>query len=50
MEVKRSLRKDKRAWANNIAQQAEDVVKRGQMKSVYDATRRYVVNLQRKST
>lgn len=40
MEVKRSLRKDKRAWANNIAQQAEDVAKRGQMKSVYDATRR----------
>ena len=40
VEVKRSLRKDKRAWDNNIAQEAEDVARRGQMKSVYDATRR----------
>ena len=40
MEVKRSLRKDKRVWANNIAQEAEDAAKRVQMKSVYDATRR----------
>ena len=40
MEVKRSLRKDKREWANSIGQEAEDTAKRGQMKSVYDATRR----------
>lgn len=40
IEVKRSLRKDKREWANNIAREAEDAAKHGQMKSVYDATRR----------
>ena len=40
MKVKRSLRKDKRAWANNFAQEAEDAAKRGKMKSAYDATRR----------
>lgn len=40
MEVKRSLRKDKRARANNITQEAKDAAKRGQMRSVYDATRR----------
>lgn len=40
MEVKRSLRKDKRARANNITQEAKDAAKCGQMRSVYDATRR----------
>ena len=39
-EVKRSLRKGKRAWANSTAKEAEDAEERGQMKSVYDATRR----------
>ena len=34
------MRKDKREWANNIAQEAEDAAKCGQMKGVYDATRR----------
>ena len=43
LEVKKSLRKDKREWANNIAQEAEDAAKTAkceQMKDVYDATRR----------
>ena len=40
LEVKKSLRKDKREWANNIAEEAEDATKCGQMKDVYDATRR----------
>ena len=40
LEVKKSLRKDKREWTNNIAQEAEDAAKCGQMKGVYDATRR----------
>ena len=38
--MKRSIRKDKLEWANGIAQEAKDATKRGQMKSVYDATRR----------
>ena len=38
--MKKSLRKDKREWANNIVQEAEDAAKCGQMKDVYDATRR----------
>ena len=37
LEVKKSLRKDKREWANNIAQEAEDAAKCGQMKDAYDA-------------
>ena len=40
LEVKRSLRKDKSEWANCIAQEAEDAAKCGQIKDVYDATRR----------
>ena len=32
LEVKRSLRKDKRGWANDIALEAEDAAKCGQMK------------------
>ena len=34
------MRKDKIEWTNNIAQEAEDAAKRGQMKGVYEATRR----------
>ena len=39
-EVKSSLRKDKREWANNIAQEAEDAARQGQMKGVYEAARK----------
>ena len=39
-KVKSSLRKDKREWANNIAQGAEDAARQGQMKGVYEATRK----------
>ena len=39
-EVKSSLRKDKREWANNIALEAEDAARQGQMKGVYEATRK----------
>ncbi len=38
--MQKSLRKDKREWANNIAQEAVDAPNCGQMKDVYDATRR----------
>ena len=38
-EIKRSLRKDKRNWINNIVQEAEDAARQGQMKGVYEATR-----------
>ena len=39
-EVKSSLRKDKREWANSIAQEAEDAARQGQMNGVYEATRK----------
>ena len=39
-EVKSSLRKDKREWANDIAPEAEDAARQGQMKGVYEATRK----------
>ena len=39
-EVKSSLRKDKREWANNNAQEADNTARRGQMKGVYEATRK----------
>ena len=39
-DVKSSLRKDKRECANNIAQEAEDAARQGQMKGVYEATRK----------
>ena len=39
-EVNSSLRKDKREWANNIAQEAEDAARQGQMKGVHEATRK----------
>ena len=44
-EVKRSLKRDKREWANGIAQEAENAAKLGQMKGVYDATRKQTVSL-----
>ena len=39
-EVKSSLREDKREWANSIVQKAEDAARQGQMKGVYEATRK----------
>ena len=42
------MRKDKREWANNIAQEAEDAAKCGQMKDVYDATKRLCSELPKK--
>ena len=38
--VKSSLRKDKIEWINNISQEAEDAARKGQMKGVYEATRK----------
>ena len=38
--MKRSLRKDKREWANSTAHEAEHAAKHGQMKDVYDAMRK----------
>ena len=38
--MKRSLRKDKRDWINGVVQEAEDAVSQGQMKGVYEATRK----------
>ena len=38
--MKRSLGKDKREWANNIAHEAEHAAKHGHMKYVYDAMRK----------
>ena len=38
--MKRSLRKDKRDWVNDVAQDAEDAASQGQMKGVYEATKR----------
>ena len=32
-EVKSSLRKDKREWASNTAQEAEDAARQGEMKA-----------------
>ena len=39
-EVKRSLRKDKRDWINGVAREAEEAASQGQLKGVYEATRR----------
>ena len=39
-EVKRSTRQDKRNWADNIAKEAQDAAEMGQMKTVYEATRK----------
>ena len=38
--VKSSLRKDKIEWINNISQEAEDAARKGQMRGVYEATRK----------
>ena len=43
-EVKSSQRKDRREWANNISQEAEDAASQGQMKGVYEATRKLYCN------
>ncbi len=39
-EVKRSTRQDKRNWADNIAKEAQDAAEVGQIKTVYEATRK----------
>ena len=39
-EVKKSFREDKRNWINGVAKEAEDAASQGQMKGVYEATRR----------
>ena len=38
--MKRSLRKGKRDWINGVAKEAEDAASQGQMKGVYEATRK----------
>ena len=39
-EVKRSMRQDKRAWMEDIVKEAEENAQNGNMKGVYDATRK----------
>ena len=39
--VNSSFRNDKREWANNIAQKAEDAVRQGKIKGAYKATRKW---------
>ena len=39
-EVKRSVRKDKREWVEHIAREAEDAAGQGNMKVVYEATKK----------
>ena len=39
-EVKRSVRKDKREWAEHIAREAENAASQGNMKGVYEATKK----------
>lgn len=39
VEVKRSIRRDKRAWVDRIATEAEESASRGNMKGVYDAAK-----------
>ena len=38
-ETKKSLRRDKRAWANELSKEAETAANNGNLKAVYDATR-----------
>ena len=38
--VKRSLRRDKKEWANDISKEAESAANVGNMKGVYNATRK----------
>ena len=40
LEERFKSEESKKEWANNVAQEAEDAVKRGKMKGVYEATRR----------
>lgn len=44
------MRKDKREWAKNIGQEAEDGAKHEQMKAVYEATRGLYASLLRELT
>ena len=39
-EVKRSVRKDKREWAEHIAREAENAASQGNIKGVYEATKK----------
>ena len=39
-EVKRSVRKDKREWAEHIAREAENAASQGNMKEVHEATKK----------
>ena len=47
-EVKRSLQRDKRKWADNLAREAETAFQAGNMRSVYDCTRKLCNTQQRK--
>ena len=38
-EVKRSMRQDKRKWADHLAMEAEEAARNGRMKEVYDITK-----------
>ena len=39
-EVKRSVRKDKREWAEHRAREAENAASQGTMKGMYEATKK----------
>ena len=47
-EVKKSARRDKRKWAEDLAQEAENAVQMGRMKTVYDMTKK-LTNEKRKA-
>ena len=47
-DVKRSLQQDKRKWADGLAQEAEDASNCGNMKGVYDNTKKLCITQQRK--
>ena len=40
VEVNKSVRRDKRKWAEDLAQEAENAVQMGRMKTVYDITKK----------
>ena len=46
--VKRSLQQDKRRWANNLARDAESAFQSGNMKGVYESTKKLCNSQQRK--
>lgn len=48
-EVKRSLRHDKRKWADDIAREAENAYKKGNMRGVYECTKRLCNSNQRRA-